>query len=47
MIDVLIQIGIFATFIIFGVCIWLIKKEKNKGKKAKEKQPIPPTNPKA
>ena len=26
MIDVLIRLGIFATFIVFGVCIWLIKR---------------------
>jgi len=25
-VDVLIQLGVFATFIVFGVCIWLIKR---------------------
>ena len=32
-IDILIQVGIFATFIVFGIAVWLLKKEKGKQKK--------------
>lgn len=32
-IDTLIKLGIFATFIVFGIAVWLLKKEKDKKKK--------------
>jgi hypothetical protein len=36
--DILIQIGIFGTFLIFALCVWLIKREKDKEKWAKQLQ---------
>jgi len=30
MIDVLIKLGIFACFVIFGVAMWILKKERDK-----------------
>ena len=47
MVDALIQVGIFATFIIFGVCIWLISRGKDEDKKTAEPPPLPPKNPNA
>ena len=38
MIDILIQIGIFATFVIFALCLWLIKREKGKQKRDRQLQ---------
>ena len=31
-IDVLIKLVIFLSFIVFGICVWMIKKEKEKEK---------------
>lgn len=30
MIDVLIKLGTFASFVIFGVAVWILKKESDK-----------------
>jgi phosphotransferase system glucose/maltose/N-acetylglucosamine-specific IIC component len=38
MIDILIPIGIFGTFLIFTLCVWLIKREKDKEKRARQLQ---------
>ena len=32
-VDILIKLGIFATFVIFGIAMWSIKKDMNKKKK--------------
>jgi len=37
-IDILLQIGIVLTFIIFAVAVWLLKKDLQKQKKQKPKQ---------
>ncbi|MHC4148220.1 MAG: hypothetical protein ACYSR5_01925 [Planctomycetota bacterium] len=29
-IDILIKLGIFASFVIFGVAVWILKKERDK-----------------
>jgi heme A synthase len=39
-IDMLIGIGIFASFVVFGVCMWLLKREMNKKKAANQKDII-------
>ncbi|MDB6123213.1 MAG: hypothetical protein JWQ71_2206 [Pedosphaera sp.] len=36
MLDILLTIGTFGTFVIFAICIWLIKREKDKAKRAKD-----------
>lgn len=33
--DILLGIGIFAAFVIFAVCMWLLRREMNKKKTAK------------
>ena len=35
--DLLISIGIFAAFIVFGVCMWFLRREMNKKKAANQK----------
>jgi hypothetical protein len=35
-IDVLLKIGTFATFIVFGIAIWLIKKGADKKKASQD-----------
>lgn len=37
--DFLIAVGIFATFVVFGVCMWLLRHELNK-KRANQKEVI-------
>jgi heme A synthase len=41
MIDLLIALGIGASFVVFAVCLWLIQREKTK-----KKNPAPPKLPK-
>ena len=36
MTDLLIQLGIGATFVIFAICLWLLKKEKEKRRDEKK-----------
>ena len=36
-IDLLLAFGIFASFVVFGICIWLLKREMNKKKAANQK----------
>ena len=31
-IDVLVKVGSFATFVIFGIAVWIMKKEADKKK---------------
>jgi len=33
-VDVLIKIGIFVCFVAFGICMWLIRRERDKRKRA-------------
>ena len=37
LIDLLIKIGIFVSFIVFAICIWVLKREMNKKKAASQK----------
>jgi hypothetical protein len=37
LIDIVIKIGIFASFVVFGICIWLLKREMIKKKAAGRK----------
>ncbi|HWC59441.1 MAG TPA: hypothetical protein VHC44_07080 [Verrucomicrobiae bacterium] len=30
--DILLGVGIFAMFVVFAVCVWLLKRELNKKK---------------
>jgi len=36
-IDLLIKIGIFVSFVVFGICMWFLKREMNKKKAASQK----------
>ena len=37
-IDVLLSIGTFATFVVFGIAIWLIKKEADRKKASQDSE---------
>jgi hypothetical protein len=37
-IDIAIKIGIFASFVVFGICLWFLKREMNKKKAANQKE---------
>jgi hypothetical protein len=41
MIDLLIQMGIAPSFVIFAICLWLLKREKQKQKSAKGQKVAP------
>jgi hypothetical protein len=41
-VDLLIKIGIFVCFIAFGVCMWFIRRERDKRKRAESKNVTPP-----
>ena len=34
--DLLCALALFASFVVFGVCLWLLKREMNKKKAAKQ-----------
>lgn len=36
--DILFKAIIFLTYIVFGICIWLLKKEMDKKKRKKEEE---------
>ncbi len=36
--DILFKAIIFLTYIVFGICIWLLAKEMNKKKRKKEEE---------
>ena len=38
MIDLLLQLGILGTFVVFAIAIWLLKKEKLKADAKKQQQ---------
>ncbi len=35
-IDVLVKVGSFATFVIFGIAVWIMKKEADKKKASQD-----------
>jgi hypothetical protein len=37
LVDLLCALGIFASFVVFGVCMWIIKREMNKKKNNQKK----------
>ena len=45
MIDFLIALGMVASFMVFAVCLWLIRTERNRQKMAKKHDALPPENP--
>jgi hypothetical protein len=47
MIDLLIKLGIGASFIVFAICLWLLKREKQKRKKTRGQDFAPPKLPPA
>jgi hypothetical protein len=44
-IDVVIKIAIFACFIVFGICMWLIRRERDKGQRTPDQNGKPPEIP--
>jgi len=34
-VDVLIKVGIFICFVVFGICLWLIRRQRDKEKKGR------------
>jgi hypothetical protein len=43
--DVLIKIGILVCFVAFAICMWLLKRERDKQKKAGDQNARPPEKP--
>jgi hypothetical protein len=41
-IDLLLSLAIFGCFVIFGVCIWLIRRQRDKQKKGRWESATPP-----
>lgn len=41
-VDVLISVGILVCFVAFGICMWLIRRERDKRKKAESQSVKPP-----
>jgi len=41
-VDVLLTVGMFASFVAFGICMWLIRRERDKRKKAENQNAKPP-----
>jgi hypothetical protein len=41
-VDVLIKVGIFVCFVAFGICMWLIRRERDKRKRAGSQNVTPP-----
>jgi hypothetical protein len=40
-VDLLIKIAIFGCFVVFGVCMWLIRRERDKRKKSRGESAAP------
>ena len=38
LIDLLLKLGAFGLFIVFGVCMWFLRREMNKKKAASQKE---------
>ena len=36
-VDFLLAFGIFASFVVFGICMWFLRRELNKKKTANQK----------
>lgn len=45
MIDILIELGMGACFVVFALCLWLLKREKQKQNRTKEQEGAPPKLP--
>jgi FtsZ-interacting cell division protein ZipA len=45
MVDILIKVGIIVCFVIFAICLWVIRKERDKKRKTQEQQSAPPRRP--
>jgi hypothetical protein len=41
-VDVLIKIGIFACFVVFAICMWVLRRERDKRKKSGDQNATPP-----
>jgi len=41
-VDLLIKIAIFACFIVFAMCMWFIRRERDKRKKTVDQNVTPP-----
>ena len=41
-VDLLIKIGIFVCFVVFGVCIWFIKRDRDRRKTSEGQKAAPP-----
>lgn len=44
-VDLLIKVAIFGCFVVFGVCMWLIRRERDKRKRSRGNSVAPPRIP--
>jgi len=46
-VDILIKVAVFACFVAFAICMWLIRKERDKRKNVRGQNATPPILPNA
>jgi hypothetical protein len=44
-VDLLLKIGMFVCFVVFGLCMWFIKRERDKRKASGGQNAAPPKTP--
>ena len=44
-IDLLLKVGVFVCFVVFGLCMWVVRREWDKRKNATNQNAIPPKIP--
>jgi hypothetical protein len=44
-VDLLLKLAVFACFVLFGVCLWLFKQERDKRKSKEDRSVKPPRLP--
>jgi hypothetical protein len=41
-VDLLLKIGLFGCFVVFAICMWFIRRERDKRKATRNQDAIPP-----
>jgi hypothetical protein len=41
-VDVLLKVGVFVCFVVFGLCLWCIRRARDKRKSAANEKALPP-----
>lgn len=45
-VDLLLKVGIFFCFVVFAICLWVIRRQRDKEKRAGSEELKPPKLPK-